>query len=173
MDLILTDESSKKNRKEAKFDSTIFLFNLNFEAINQLIVDVFDENVMTGAQIRLDIQFRWVDFRIPIIQLKQIREKLAIQYEFLMEDKNMYITQLKCLLEPFDPNNARWLEFSYHTPLGHPFADDHRRRLKNIFNPLERKSNIIEDVLLYSGVKRNKTNHLHKLFLHVYQNTDH
>ena len=155
LDVILTDENPK-SRKEAKFDSTIFLFNLSFDSINQLIVDIYDKDSMTGAQIRLDIQFRWVDFRIPIIQIKQIREKLAIQYAFLMEDHDLYINQLKCLLEPFDPSNARWLEFTYHTPLSHVFADDQRRRMKNIFNPIGRNSNIIQDVLLYSGVRCNE-----------------
>lgn len=156
MDLILNDEKTLRSQREIKFDSTVFLFNLSFESINQLLVDLFNnEGEITGAQIRLDIQFRWLEFKQPLQQLKEIKEKLIDQFNYLMEDKNIYLSQLKYLDEPFDPNNPRCLEFTYHTPFPHTSLDETRRRTKNIFNIPERKSNIIEDCLLYSGLKRN------------------
>lgn len=161
MHLILNEETNLMTDKEDFFLSTLYLFNMNFERPTELIIDLYKESIQTGAQIIIDIEFQWFEFTKPIEELQEVTEVLKQQLNILGEDKVLYLSQIKSLLEPFDINHYRWAEnsssLSYQTNL----IDQSRRKNynnnknnKNIFYFSDRKSNIIDDCLLYSGVRR-------------------
>jgi len=152
-DLIL-NEQNNSFEQEFSFDSLLYLFNLNFENNNQILIDLYDiDGKLTGAQIRIDIQMRWFEFSEPIKELKEIKERIIDHFDYSNDDLNIYLAQIEALLEPFNPKNSQ-IEFSYHANLPvHIFQNDNRRKYKNIFIDSVKQSNIINDCLLYSGAK--------------------
>ena len=156
LEVILNEERtiqlSQYGNNEDLFDSYLYLFNLNFQKDSDLLIDLYHSGNLVGAQIRISVQFRWYNFQEPIYELKMIKERLTNQYNYLIEDKDLYITQLRCLLEPFDENNSRQFDFTYHNLISSNLIDETKRKNKNIFLCADKNSKIIEDRLIYSGL---------------------
>ena len=75
-DLILNEQNNSLEQEFA-YDSLLYLFNINFESNNQLLIDLYDnDGKLTGAQIRIDIEIRWFEFSEPIEELKEIKERI-------------------------------------------------------------------------------------------------
>lgn len=146
-------ERNLKSQKDF-FNTTLYLYNLDFENINQLIVDLYHNGSCTGAQIRLDLEFRWLEFQEPLKELKEIKEYIMEQLYNFDNNIKTYLNQIRCLLLPFDPDNPRFLEFSYHNPFISNNFDKKERKNVKIFEIQENPMEILNDYLLYSGIRR-------------------
>lgn len=153
LELVLNRERNLKSQKDF-FNTTLYLYNLDFENNNHLIVDLYNDGYCTGAQIRLDIEFRWMDFEEPLNELKQIKEFIIEQLNNFDNNIKIYLNQIRYLLLPFDPNNPRFLEFSYHNPFISNYTDKKERKNVKIFEKQENPMDILNDYLLYSGIRR-------------------
>lgn len=152
LELVLNRERHLRTSNDF-FVSPVYLFNMDFERSNQLMVDLLKGGTATGAQIRVDVEFKWMELEEPLNELGEIKTHLDEQMGVLEEDMETYLTQIRCLLGPFDPNN-RSEGFSYHNPFSEKMGGKRERHYKNIFFIPEKPIDILNDYLLYSGVKR-------------------